>query len=222
MAFKRIAYKVGMISATALLAGAVAMAQMPPSGGGQQPGSGQQSPQQPSTPSGQGSGAYPGTAPTGQDFGAKAFISKGMEGDQAEIQMGQLAEQKSQSNDVKQLAQKLVADHTQMDEKWFKPLAKQMDVSEPKGPSKKDKKMAEKMQALSGADFDAQWLTMMAKDHKKDLKEFQDEANSAQDPSIKQVAQQGASVISQHLQLIQQVARNHNVDTGETAKSGSM
>jgi putative membrane protein len=219
MEIRAIAYRAVMISATAVLAGAVATAQMPPSG---QPSAGQQAPQQPTNPSGQGPGAYPGTAPTGQDFGAKVFISKGMEGDQSEIQMGQLAQQKSQSNDVKQLAQKLVNDHTQMDEKWFKPLAKQMDVSEPKGPSKKDKKMAEKMEALSGNDFDTQYLTMMLKDHQKDLKEFQDEANSAQDPSLKQIAQQGASVISQHLQLIQQVAKNHNINTGETAKSGSM
>lgn len=221
MNLRGIAYKSCLIPATAVLAGAVAMAQMPPSGGQQQPPSGQQSPQQPNMPSSQQPGAYPG-AQSGQDFAAKAFISKGMQGDQSEIQMGQLAEQKSQSNDVKQLAQKLVTDHTQMDEKWFKPLAKQMDVSEPKGPSKKDKKMAEKMQALSGTDFDTQYLTMMAKDHKKDLKEFQDEANSAQDPNVKQIAQQGANVISQHLQLIEQVAKNHNIDTGETAKSGSM
>lgn len=221
MNLRQIAYKSCLISATAVLAGAVAVAQMPPSSSPQQPPTGQQSPQQPNMPSNQQQGAYPG-AQNGQDFGAKAFISKGMEGDQSEIQMGQLAEQKSQSNDVKQLAQKLVNDHTQMDEKWFKPLAKQMDVSEPKGPSKKDKKMAEKMQSLSGNDFDTQYLTMMAKDHKKDLKEFQDEANSAQNPNVKQVAQQGATVISQHLQLIEQVAKNHNIDTGETAKSGSM
>lgn len=221
MDFKRIAYRSSwLICAITVLAGTVAVAQMPPSG--QQPGGGQQPPQQQTTPTGQGPGAYPGTGPMAQDYGEKSFISKGMEGDQSEIQMGQLAQQKSQSNDVKQLAQKLVNDHTQMDEKWFKPLAKQMNVSEPKGPSKKDKKMVEKMQALSGADFDTQYLTMMVKDHKKDLKEFQDEANSAQDLNVKQVAQQGASVISQHLQLIEQVAKNHNIDTGETAKSGSM
>jgi putative membrane protein len=193
------------------------MAQMPPSGGQPQAPAGQ-SPQQPTAPSSQGTGAYPGTAPTAQDFGEKAFISKGLEGDQAEMQMGQLAEQKSQSNDVKQLAQKLVNDHTQMDEKWFKPLAQQMDVSLPKGPSKKDKKMAEKMEALSGNDFDSHWLTMMHKDHQKDLKEFQDEAKSAQNPNVKKVAEQGASVIAQHLQLIEQVAKNHNISIEGYAK----
>jgi putative membrane protein len=206
-----------MVPAVAV-ASAVAMAQMPPGAP-----SGSQPQQQPGVPSNQQVGQQPGANPdntaNSDNFAAKAFISKGMEGDQSEIQMGQLAEQKSQSNDVKQLAQKLVNDHTQMDEKWFKPLAKQMNLSEPNGPSKKDKKMAEKMQALSGADFDTQYLTMMLKDHKKDLKEFQDEAQSAQDPNLQQVAKQGANVISQHLQLIEQVAKSHNIDTGETAKS---
>lgn len=219
MEVKQIAYRFGIFSAMALLVGAVAVAQMPPSGG-QQPGAGQQpSQQQPTMPSAQGPGAYPGTGPTAQDFGEKNFVSKGLEGDQSEIQMGQVAQQKSQSNDVKQLAQKLVNDHTQMDEKWFKPLAQQLGVSEPKGPSKKDKKMTEKMQSLSSSDFDTQYLTMMLKDHKKDLKDFQDEANAAQDPSVKQVAQQGASLISQHIQLIEQVAKNHNVPVEQ---SGSM
>lgn len=220
MEFKRIAYRLCMISATSIVAGAVAVAQqqMPQNPGG--PPGGAQQQQQPTA--GQGPGAYPGNAPTGEDFAEKAFISKGLEGDQTEMQMGQVAEQKSQSNDVKQLAQKLAADHTQMDEKWFKPLAKQLGVSEPKGPSKKDKKMAEKMQALSAADFDTQYLTMMLKNHQKDLKDFQDEAKNTQNPNVKQVAEQGATVISQHLQLIEQVAKTHNIDTGETAKSPSM
>lgn len=151
------------------------------------------------------------------------FVSKAMEGDQTEIQLGQLAEQKSQSNDVKQLAQKLVADHTQMEDKWFKPVSQQLGVSEPKGPSKKDKKLAEKLQNASGNDFDTQYLTIMLKDHQKDLKDFKDEASMAQDPNVKQVAERGAGIIQQHLQMIEQVAKNHNVAVDEKSKqSGSM
>jgi putative membrane protein len=51
----------------------------------------------------------------------------------------------------------------------------------------------------------------MVKDHKQDLKEFQNEAQNGQDPNVKQAAQQGAGVISQHLQMIQQIAQTHNV-----------
>jgi putative membrane protein len=171
-----------------------------------------QQPQQSTAPGASNPGNNPDNSSTNsQDFGAKVFVSKAMEGDASEVRMGQLAQQKSQSNDVKQLAQKLVADHTQMDEKWFKPIAKQLGVSEPKGPSKKDKKMAEKLEGLSAADFDTQYLTMMLKDHQQDLKEFQDEAKVAQDPSVKQVAEQGANVISKHLELVEQIAKSHNI-----------
>jgi len=43
------------------------------------------------------------------------------------------------------------------------------------------------------------------------LKDFQSEAQNAQDPTVKQVAQQGADIISKHLQLIEQIAQAHNV-----------
>ena len=218
MNLKSITYNVSAIAATGLLGGAIAIAQQPmqqPSMPSQQP-----QPQQPTNPNANPSapGAYPGNAATSNEFGEKAFVSKAMEGDNSEVQLGQLAEQKSQSQDVKQLAQKLVSDHSQMNQKWFDPEAQQLGVSAPKGPSKKDKKTAAKLEGLSGSDFDTQYLTMMYKDHQKDLKDFNDEANSTQDPTVKQLAQQGAKVISQHLQLIEQVAKNHNVTLSDNSK----
>ena len=190
----------------ALLAGATLLAQTPPGGGGQQPNMPSQPPSSQTRPA---PGEAPGTAPTG--FGDQAFVAKAMEGAAAEVELGQLAEQKSQSNDVKQFAEKMVSEHQQMNDKWFKPIAQQIGASSPKGPSKKDKKMIEKMQGLSGEQFDTEYIQMMVKDHKQDLKDFQDEAQSAQDPSVKQVAQQGADVISKHLQMIEQIAQAHNV-----------
>src|SRR5581483_5574710 len=129
-------------------------------------------------------------------------------------------QEKSQSSDVKQFAQKMVADHSQMGDKWLKPAAKQLGVAVPNGPDKKDKKLMAKLQTLSGQDFDNAYIAAMVKDHKQDLKDFKDEASSAQDPNVKQIAQQGATIIQQHLQMIEQIAKSHNVPTDE--KQGSM
>jgi len=202
---KRSSGRIFLYSATALLAAATAIAQSP-SGGMPQ----QQPSQQPS-PGMESSGMTPGTAPTSQQFGDQAFVTKALAGGEAEVELGQLAQQKSQSNDVKQFAQKMVADHSQMGDKWFKPIAKNIGVSVPKGPDKKDKKLIAKLQTLSGQDFDNQYIQAMLKDHKQDLKEFKEEAQTTQDPNVKQAAQQGATVIQQHLQMIEQVAKNHNV-----------
>ncbi len=38
---------------------------------------------------------------------------------------------------------------------------------------------------------------------------------------MKQVAQQGSSVISQHLQLIEQIAKNHNIPVEGNSKEMS-
>ena len=148
------------------------------------------------------------TNPSASD---KKFVQSALEGGLAEVELGQLAVRMGSTDDVKQFGQKMVSDHQQMGDKWFKPVAKQLGVSEPKGPSKKDKKLIEKLQGLSGPQFDTEYMQAMVKDHKDDLKEFQNEAQMAQDPNVKQIAQQGANIISQHLQLAEKIAQAHNV-----------
>jgi putative membrane protein len=49
------------------------------------------------------------------------------------------------------------------------------------------------------------------KDHKQDLKDFKNEAQMSQDPNVKKAAEEGTIVISQHLQIIEQIAQAHNV-----------
>jgi putative membrane protein len=212
----RNAGRIILCSATLLLTSA-ALAQSP-GGAPQQPLPSQQPQASPGTGT---AGTDSGTAPTAQNFGDQSFVAKALSGGDAEVQLGQLAEQKSQSDDVKQFAQKMVSDHTQMGEKWFKPVAKQLGVPEPKGPEKKDKKLIAKLETLSGPQFDTEYIQAMVKDHKEDLKNFTAEAQAAQDPNVKQVAQQGANIIQQHLQLIEQVAKNHNVDVNGKSKEVS-
>ena len=200
-----------------VLLGCAMLAAQAPGGGGQQPNMPQQ-PQQPST----ATPATPGTPGTSENFGDQSFLAKAMEGSVAEVELGQLAEQKSESNDVKQYGQKMASEHQQMNDKWFKPVAKQIGASEPKGPSKKDKKLIEKLQGLSGQQFDTEYIQAMVKDHKQDLKDFQSEEKNAQDPNVKQVAQQGADIISKHLELIEQIAQAHNVPLeGKTKEMSS-
>jgi putative membrane protein len=204
-------------SAAALLASATLLAQSP--------GSAPPMPQQPTQPTQPGQpgmtsaegGAGADTSPQG--MADHAFVSDALQGDLGEIQLAQLAQQKSQSEDVKQFAQKLAADHSQMNEKWFEPEAKHFNLSVPKGPSKKAKKLMSKLQGLSGAEFDKEYITAMVKDHQDDLKKFKEEAEASQDPALKQVAQQGAGIISQHLQLAEKVAQSHNISVEDKGKN---
>ena len=68
----------------------------------------------------------------------QSFLRKTMEDDAAQVQMGQLAQQKSASDDVKQYGRKWPQIHEQLTDQ-LKPVAKKLGVDEPKRPSKKDK-----------------------------------------------------------------------------------
>ena len=136
----------------------------------------------------------------------KAFVKKALEGNEAEIQMGQLALQKSNDDQVKQFAQRMVDDHGKMQEQ-LKPIAQQMGVKVPDGPSKGVTKKMDKMKGLSGDAFDQAYIKDMVKDHKKDSSEFKQEAQSTTNPQLKQLATEGGQTIDSHLQQIQQIAQ---------------
>lgn len=143
----------------------------------------------------------------------KAFVRKAEEGSMAEVQLGKLAQQKSNSEDIKQFGAKMVEDHTQLSEQ-MKPIAQEMGVNSPTQLSKKDRETVAKLENLSGAEFDKAYIKDMMKDHKKDLSEFQDTAQRTRNTQLKDAAQHGAQVIDQHLQMIQEIAKNHNMKSG--------
>ena len=140
----------------------------------------------------------------------KMFVSKALQGGIAEVQLGQLTLQKSDNQQVKEFAQRMVDDHTKLGEQ-MKPVAQKLGVAVPDQPSKKDRQLIAKMQALSGSAYDQAYIKDMVKDHKQDLSEFQTEASSGQDQMVKDAATQGSKVIAGHLQMAQQLAKDQNV-----------
>ncbi len=140
----------------------------------------------------------------------KVFVSRALQGGLAEVQLGQLTLQKSDNQQVKEFAQRMIDDHTKLGEQ-MKPVAQQLGVNVPDQPSKKDRQLLAKMQTLSGSAYDQAYIKDMVKDHKQDLSDFQTEASSGQDQTVKDAAMQGSKLIAQHLQMAQQLAKDQNV-----------
>src|SRR5271170_5707303 len=140
----------------------------------------------------------------------RLFVTKAMQGSMAEVQLGQLTLQKSNNEQVKQFAQRMIDDHTKLNDQ-MKPVAQQLGVTVPNQVSKNDRKTLAKLQALSGSAYDQAYINDMVKDHKQDLNDFQMEASSGQDQTVKDAANQGSKVIAQHLQMAQQLAKDQNV-----------
>jgi putative membrane protein len=140
----------------------------------------------------------------------RMFVKKAMQGGMAEIQLAQMTLQKTNSDQVKQFAQRMIDDHTKMNDQ-LKPVAQQLGVDVPGQVSKKDRATMAKLQALSGPAYDQAYIKDMVNDHKQDLSDFQMEASSGQDQTVKDAASQGSKVIAQHLQMAQQMAKDQNV-----------
>jgi putative membrane protein len=140
----------------------------------------------------------------------KVFLQKASEGGMAEVQLGQLAAEKGNSAEVKQFGQKMVEDHTRLNDQMM-PIADTLGVNAPKHLNKADQAEYEKLSSLSGDAFDQEYITDMVKDHRKDLNEFRREETATSNPALKQAVSQAEQVISQHLSMIQGIAQQKGI-----------
>jgi len=174
---------------------------------GQEPTAPLPSPAQPGPPSTQDSNTSGDTIQSMRD---KGFLRKATEGSLAEVQFGRLAVEKGASNDVKSLGQMMIDDHTKLNEKMA-PIADSIGVMLPKRLSKEDQAEYDKISALTGDEFDKEYIATMVKDHHADLREFRIEANSTNDPLLKQAVTDGAQIIHDHMVMIDKMARSKGI-----------
>jgi len=98
--------------------------------------------------------------------GDQHFIADMMADNQAEVDMGKLAEQRASSPDVKRYARMMVADHTKAGEQLKKIAAKYDIHPDTAKENDKHKDALDKLAKLNGADFDRQYMSAMVDSHK--------------------------------------------------------
>ena len=134
----------------------------------------------------------------------KMFMKKAAEGGLAEVQLGQLATQKASSDDVKKFGQRMVDDHTKANDQ-LKQVAAQENITLPTEPSAKDKATKERLEKLSGAEFDRAYMKDMVTDHQKDVADFARESKTGQDAAVKNFAQQTLPTLRSHLKEAEKI-----------------
>ena len=148
----------------------------------------------------------------------KKFVTEALKGGMAEIELGQLATQKGSSDDVKKFGQQMVDDHTKLGDQ-MKTVAGQIGVTPPTMIAPKDKMLKTKLEAMSGDAFDKAYIKAMVKDHEADDMAFKKEASTGTSTAVKDAATQGDQVVEQHLSMIKDMAKKHNVMTGSQSAS---
>lgn len=139
-----------------------------------------------------------------------SFYKNAAEGGMAEVELGQLAQEKAANPAVKEFGAMMVKDHSAANEK-LKALAASKQVSLPDSPSMMQKASKTKLNMLSGNSFDKSYIKGMIDDHKQDIKEFQKEIAEGKDPQAKAFASATLPTLQKHLEKIQAVAASAGV-----------
>ena len=149
--------------------------------------------------------ALAGTA-MAQSHSDRSFMEKASQGNVAEVELGKLALKKSTNPDVRAFAEHMIKDHTMLGKKMA-PLMTEAGLKPSVSLNTEHQHLYDKLNGLSGAEFDKEYIKAMDEDHHEDLKDFQDEANSTQVAQIKTTVSAGEKVIAQHTQMADDLSK---------------
>lgn len=134
----------------------------------------------------------------------------------AEINAGKLAQHKSQNDEVKNFAQKMVDDHTKAQDD-LKKIADAKGVSLPTEPNREQKSMENKLSALSGDKFDKQYVDQAGKRAHRDTHRLLQRISSrASDADLKSYAKNVMSTVEDHQQLAKDTSNSLSTSTGKS------
>jgi len=133
------------------------------------------------------------------------FIKHASSGNNFEIQLSQFVEQRSQDQQVKQLAQKLVQDHQQA-EQQLRQVAQQMSVTLENGLMPAQQAKLQEFQKKQGAELDRAYIFCNVGDHHKDIMEYRWASQNAPSSQLKQYCEQTLPHLQDHLRQVDQVA----------------
>ena len=133
------------------------------------------------------------------------FACSAATGGMTEIQLGQIAAQKTANSSVKDFADMMVKDHTDANQQLTQ-LAAQKGATLPTSISTPEKREIERLQALNGTDFDKAYLNRMVSDHKKAVSEYQQAIKDSRDPDVQTFASKTLPTLQEHLSKAMELA----------------
>lgn len=134
----------------------------------------------------------------------RLFVYEATIGGNAEVDFGQLAEQKGRSAAVKDFARQMVADHGKANQQLAQ-LAQAANIPQPRELDEEHRAMRSRLEQLSGAEFDLAYIRGQVGDHQEAAQLFEWEIGSGQDPQLKGFASQVLPIVLRHLEMARAV-----------------
>ncbi len=146
---------------------------------------------------------------TGQQLSKQdhEFVKNAATGGLAEVELGKLAQQNAQDDQVKQFGARMEQDHGKANDE-LKTIAANEGIQLPTQLDKKSQQLRDRLARLQGAQFDRAYMAAMVKDHNADVAAFRREAQSGRDPALKQFAEKTLHVIGQHDRMAKDISHS--------------
>lgn len=135
----------------------------------------------------------------------ESFYKSLAEGGTSEVQLGKLAERKSEDANVKEFAAMMVKDHSAANAQ-LRTLAASKSITLPKGPGMAGHAKKTELEVLSGHAFDSSYLSGQIKAHEETVELLQKEISSGDDADAKAFAQKVLPTVQSHLQAADKLA----------------
>lgn len=133
---------------------------------------------------------------------SRRFITDAIQGNLAEVKLGQLAQQKSSNDQVRSFGMMLEKDHGAANDQ-AKQVAHAINVTAPHAPNDKQQATYDKLSKLSGSDFDKEFAKAMVDDHKKDIRKY--ELESKEKDAAGRYATQTLPKLKEHLKMAESI-----------------
>jgi putative membrane protein len=134
----------------------------------------------------------------------KAFLSDALKGNNAEIALGRMAQEKGSTDAVRSFGAQLVADHSEA-KTQATALAAKLRVQTTDQATPQAKQGMAALQALSGKEFDAAFLRAMIDEHRKEIAAVRDKAQEGKTETSK-LAAQTLPVLEKHLKTAEELS----------------
>ena len=133
-----------------------------------------------------------------QNLDPMAFVADFYRNSVAEVQTAQLALQKSQAANVRNVADLIIRQHTQVN-RQFETLAQQRGITLPQGLGPKQQENLAQLNQFVGPDFDKAFLDQTVIEHTTDIRKARLQSQNGRDSAVRTLAQVVAAAQATHL-----------------------
>jgi putative membrane protein len=146
------------------------------------------------------------------------FIRDVYADNQMQIQLAELAREKARNREVRQFAERMISDHTRLQNQWTAMASRNGMTAKPgMGPRHREK--VEQLQKVNGRNFDRGYMVLMIQQHQDEVSYWQKEGRASRSPEVRRLVTNGLPTLEQHLAQAKQVGRQVGVNPEEALRN---